>query len=245
MMSHVLLSPLGFGLCLVLARVLWRGRRSVARVLDAGLAACVLLTTPFGANLLVALVEARVPAGDCSAQPVDAIVVLSAGLRHAPADIDDFAALVPAGIDRVATGAAAWEAAPSLPLVVLGGGPFRIPESAVLARFAEHLGVPATSIVAERRSQTTWENALRLHEQMPALRRIRLVSSPLHLPRALYAFRAAGFDACPDPSRSDYVRMQGIGWFLPQSSALAKSEAALHEIVGAVVYALHTTRTRP
>ena len=68
-------------------------------------------------------------------------------------------------------------------------------------------------------------------------------SVSMHLPRALYAFRAAGFDACPLPSRSDYVPMKGIGWFLPQRSALAKSEAALHEMVGAIVYALRSTRS--
>lgn len=242
-MLHALISPLGFGLCLIALRVLARRRRILARVLDAGLAACLLLATPFGANMLVALLESRLPVRDCAAEPADAIVVLSAGFRHAPRDEDDYSALVPAGIDRITTGVAAWKADPTLPLAVLGGGPFRLPESEVLARFAEHLGVPATSIVTERRSQTTWENALRLREQLPAVRRIRLVSSPMHLPRALYAFRAAGFDACPLPSRSDYVPMKGIGWFLPQSSALAKSEAALHEMVGAIVYALRSTRS--
>ena len=242
-MLHVLLSPLGFGLCLVAVRMLVGRRRVVARVLEAGIAVCVLLTTPLGANALVALVESRLSVRDCSAEPADAIVVLAAGFRYEPRDVEDFSALVPVGIDRIESGVTAWKAAPSLPLAVLGGGPFRISESDVLARLAELLGVPATAIVTERRSLTTWENALNLREQLPAVRRIRLVSSPLHLPRALVAFRAAGFDACPVPSRSDYVPMTGIGYFLPQSSALAKSEAALHEIIGSIVYFVRARTT--
>lgn len=240
-MLHVLLSPLGFGLCLVVARVLWRRRRRLARVLDAGLAACLLLTTPLGANALVALLEARVPPRDCRVAPADAVVVLSAGFRHAPRTLDDFGALVPAGIDRVSAGVAAWQWQPGLPLAILGGGPFPIAESDVLAHFAERLGVPANSIVAERGSQTTWENARDLRAQLPALHRLRLVSSALHLPRALIAFRAAGFEVCPVPSQSDYVGFDGVGYLLPQSSALAKSEAALHEIVGSIVYALRAS----
>jgi len=240
-MLHALLSPLGAGLCLAVLRVLVRRRRVAARVLDAGIAFCLLLATPLGANALVKLVESRLPADDCRAQPADAIVVLSAGFRRAPRDDEDFGALVPAGIDRTSAGIAAWKSEPSLPLAILGGGPFRIPESDVLGRFAQRLGVPATSIVAERRSRTTWENARELRALMPALRRVRVVSSPLHLPRALIAFRAAGFEPCPLPGASDYVAPDGVGYFLPQSSALAKSEAALHEIVGMLVYALRAS----
>src|SRR6185369_7614076 len=99
------------------------------------------------------------------------------------------------------------------------------------------LGVPADSIRREDRSQTTWENAQQLRLLSPALpERIWLVSSAIHLPRALIAFRAAGFEPCVYASDRRYVPPGGIGYYLPQSSALIKTESAIHELIGEALY---------
>ena len=122
-------------------------------------------------------------------------------------------------------------------LVLAGGGPYRVSESAVLRELVLQLGVPAASIRTESRSQTTWENAEQVRALQPALpARIRLVSSAVHLPRALVAFRAAGFEPCAIASDRRYLPPGGIGYYLPQSSALRKAEFALHELVGEAVY---------
>ncbi|MGO4610643.1 YdcF family protein, partial [Variovorax sp. 2RAF20] len=76
-----------------------------------------------------------------------------------------------------------WRSSPGTPLVIAGGGPFRIKESAVLARLARDWGVPSTVLRTESDSTTTWESAMALRGTLPA--RIRLVSSAEHLPRAL------------------------------------------------------------
>ncbi len=112
-----------------------------------------------------------------------------------------------------------------------------IPESVVMATLAQRLGVPADAVSTERTSMTTWENAqnLRALPQPPPVR-IALVTSALHLPRALAAFRAAGFEPCAIASDSVYVPPQDLGCFLPRASALRKADDAIHEIVGSLWY---------
>lgn len=237
---HALFSPLGFGLLIALAAVLlWRrlprSLRALAIAVDLILVASMC---PVGANALVWQIESRVPVNaTCSASPLDTIVVLSAGVERAPVDATDLAALAPGSIYRTLAGVALWRRTPHAMLVLAGGGPFIVSESAVLRNFAEQLGVPAESIRTDDRSQTTWENAERLRALEPPLpRRIWLVSSALHLPRALIAFSANGFEPCPFVSERRYLPPAGMGYYLPQSSALEKTEAALHEVVGLIYY---------
>ncbi len=143
-------------------------------------------------------------------------------------------------MQRLISAVTLWKRTPSATFVIAGGGPFAIKESEVLAHLAEQLGVPETSIVREGHSLTTWENAQQLRKLQPPLPdRIWLVSSAIHLPRAMTSFRAAGFDPCIHVSDRDYLSLQGIGYFMPQSSALRKSEMAIHELVGQALYAFY------
>ena len=235
-----LLSPLGAGLLLALALLLtWRRLTRAARWLGTFVVLLLLVSvTPLGANALVALIEARVPSPDaCSAPAPGTIVVLSAGLQREPDGDDDFAALRADSVQRALAGVALWQRTPDATLVFAGGGPFATRESVVLQRFAQQLGVPAQAIRREDRSQTTWENAQQLRALEPPLAsRIWLVSSALHLPRALLAFRAQGFDACAYASARVYIAPGGIGYYVPQSSALIKTEAAIHELLGEALY---------
>lgn len=242
---HALLSPLAFGLLLALAAsALWRRLPRSARAAAAFIEALLLVAmTPFGANLLVGRIEAQVPVDTCAPSTADPIVVLSAGLERAPASVDDLAALSAGSIRRALAGAALWRQTPNAALVFAGGGPFPVSESAVLQRFAESLGVPASAIRREGHSLTTWENAEQLRALAPPLpRTIRLVSSALHLPRALIAFRAAGFEPCVVIAERRYHPPGGFGYYVPQSSGLAKTEAALHELFGTLYYRWRAAR---
>jgi uncharacterized SAM-binding protein YcdF (DUF218 family) len=240
---HVLLSPLGLGILLALVLLIaWRRMprwlRGIAIALEiVAVAACC----PVGANALVWLIESRVPKTEtCTAPLPDTIVLLSGGLERPAENADDFAALDANSIQRTLAAVALWKRMPSATLAIAGGGPFEIKESEVLTHLAEKLGVPAASIRREDESQTTWENAQDLRRLQPPLPdRIWLVSSAIHLPRAEHAFRAAGFDVCIHVSDRDYLAPRGIGYFLPQSSAVRKSETAIHELVGQALYAFY------
>jgi uncharacterized SAM-binding protein YcdF (DUF218 family) len=139
---------------------------------------------------------------------------------------------------RLFAAVALWQRIPNARLVIAGGG-YHVPESVLLANLAESLGVPSSSIETEKQSHTTWENAMDVADLKPAVpKRIWLVSSAIHLPRAFAAFRARGFEPCIWPSESDYVSLHWrIGYFVPQSSALAKADSAIHELIGGAVYA--------
>lgn len=234
------LSPLAFGLLLALGMLIgWRRFPRALRWI-AAVVACLLIVSmcPLGANALVWQLESRVPEPAACAGPAPAtIVVLAAGFEREPANAGDFAALESDSIRRALAGIELWRRTPGATLVFAGGGPFAVSESATLQDLAELLGVAAGSIRREDRSQTTWENAQQLRMLTPALpQRIWLVSSALHLPRALIAFRAAGFEPCAYASDRRYVPPGGVGYYLPQSSALIKTEEAIHEIIGQVLY---------
>lgn len=236
---HLLLSPLTWSLLLTLILALcwrrltrsWRGALLLVECL------WIVAMAPLGANALVWMVESRVPMADsCTATP-SPIVVLAAGFDREPTDAHDIAALAADSIRRAIAGAALWRGTPQTTLVLAGGGPYAISESAVLQELMQQLGVPAASIRSESRSHTTWENAEQLRALQPALpAQIRLVSSAVHLPRALIAFRAAGFQPCAVVSDRRYLPPGGIGYYVPQSSALRKAEFAIHELVGEAVY---------
>jgi uncharacterized SAM-binding protein YcdF (DUF218 family) len=115
--------------------------------------------------------------------------------------------------------------------------PFK--ESALQARLASDWKVPVSALRIETKSTTTWESAFALRRVLPG--RIRLVTSPWHQSRALLAFRAAGFDACVHVLGSDVVPFEGVGYLLPQVSAIEKAENAMYELVGYFYYRIRAS----
>ena len=244
----VFLSPLGFGLLLALA--LWLRRRRLSRVaLRAGIAIEILLlalSTPLGANALVAWQESRAPLPDtCAAPQPSTIVVLSGGIRRDAADARDFATLNVASLQRTIAGAELARRTPDAQLVLAGGprigGHNDVSQAAVMAAIAEGFGVPATSIRAESLSTTTWENATRARALDPPLpQRIWLVTSATHMPRSLLAFRAAGFEPCSYPADRRASPFDGPADLLPSAGAIANTDAVLHEWIGEAAYRLRS-----
>lgn len=218
---------------------LWLGCAGIA--VEVLLVAC---TTPLGAALLVRSAESRAPPTDACAVPAPAsIVVLAGGFRHSPANHDDFGALRETSLQRVFTGVALWRASSNARLVLSGGGG-AIPEAVVMANLAISLGVTPNAIAIEDRSHTTWENAQYVAQLMPAIpRRFWLVTSPMHLPRALIAFRAWGFKPCVWPAEPrQSIPALSLGSMLPQGMAAWHAANALHELIGDVVYARRAQR---
>lgn len=239
--ADFLLSPLIYTL-LFGALLAWLWRRLPRAARCAGVVVEIVLLSamaPVGANALVWAVESRTPSPHACGTPAPStIVVLSGGTDRLPNSAEDFAALDESSLDRLFAGLALWRRTPGARLVIAGGGR-PIAQSALMGGLAERMGVPASAIVTEQASSTTWENARNVAALSPPLpRRIWLVSSDLHLPRALMAFRAWGFQPCVWPSGSLHVPFGwSIGYFMPQTSSLHKADRAIHEIVGGLVYA--------
>ena len=240
----VLLSPLGFGL--LVALIAWLGRHRLPRVLlRASLVIeliCLALTTQAGANVLLVLQERRTPMPPaCAAPEPNVIVLLSGGMRRDAADARDFGVLNASSLQRTLAAATLARRIPNAELVITGGprigGGNDVAQSSVMADVAESLGVPASAIRAEIAATTTWENATTVRALEPKLpTRIWLVTSALHMPRSLFAFRAAGFDPCAYAGDYRAAPLEGPADFLPSAGAIANADAVLHEWVGEIVY---------
>jgi uncharacterized SAM-binding protein YcdF (DUF218 family) len=239
----VFLSPLGFGL--LLALVLWLARRRLPRyALRAGIGVeivCFFLATSVGANLLTSWQERRATSAQCGSPVPSTIVVLSGGMRRDAGNSGDFGVLNVATLQRTLTGAELALHTPGATLVLAGGarvgGKSDVAQAEIMADVARKLGVSSARIRTEDASTTTWENARDAHAlALPA--RIALVTSALHMPRALIAFRSAGFDPCAYPSDFRTAPFDGPADLLPSAGAIANTDATLHEWVGEIVYRL-------
>ena len=200
----------------------------------AGLAA---VSAPAIVNPLVGALEGPVPAGDCPAGTT--VVALGGGADADAADATRFEAMDGATFARVVEAGRLAAAEPDVRVVVAGGGPDgAVPEAELMAAWLRATGVARERIVLERRSRSTAENARAVAASLAGTDavRIRLVSSALHLPRALGAFRAAGFEPCPVPV--DRLAVPDVpAWALwPQTTALAKFDRWLHEALALALY---------
>lgn len=229
----------------LLAALLRRGLRPGARALVA-LALALLWgggcrwTSESLARSLERL--SRSPAPGVAAE---AIVVLGGGVQ--PAVPPRRAVELSDAGDRVLEGARLWREARA-PRVVVSGGrfdPTERPESEAseMAELLRFLGVPPEVILEQGRSRNTREDALLVRALLEPLgvRRILLVTSALHMPRASALFRAQGFEVVPAPT--DYVAVDVAGrstglsllTLLPTAESLGLTTRALREWLGLLV----------
>jgi uncharacterized SAM-binding protein YcdF (DUF218 family) len=122
------------------------------------------------------------------------------------------------------------------------GGKGRTPESLWMARLLEEWNVPSTAIQIEGGSINTHENAILSFRMLAphGIRKILLVTSAMHMPRAAGAFRKAGFEIIAVPA--DFHSGWGDGYlmekWLPRAKNLVDSDAALYEWLGIAIYRL-------
>jgi uncharacterized SAM-binding protein YcdF (DUF218 family) len=99
--------------------------------------------------------------------------------------------------------------------------------------------VPADSILTESTSATTYQNAVNTAGILEdhGFDRVLLVTSALHMRRALATFRSAGVNAIP--AATDHQVLDEpltMFSFVPSAEALQGSTAVIHEYVGYAVY---------
>jgi uncharacterized SAM-binding protein YcdF (DUF218 family) len=194
--------------------------------------------TPIVANALLLTLEGRADPAPGECDGVQAVVLLAGGTHRPAGNVDDFSSLTFSSLQRALLYLDRGHD-PELPLVVAGGSRYRVAESQVLGTLLDSLGLHADPLMFETLSLTTEENAVEVRRLLPeGTVRIALATSAVHMPRASRSFTAAGFEVCRMPLDRMYLNPGGFWAFWPQSSALHKSEAALHEMVGALYYRL-------
>jgi uncharacterized SAM-binding protein YcdF (DUF218 family) len=238
----LLLAPLTWALLLGLLAFLWQARHPRrARVLLAIAAADLLL---FSLDPIPRWLFARLEAGTKDTfqpgEPYDVVVVLGGMLdlaamrRSGQIELNDAA-------DRISRAAILLRSGQARTVLLSGGLVFPEPgdptEADALAGWLRDQGIPQDRIVTEGRSRNTRENAL---EAAPIIaahgwKRVLLVTSAWHAPRALGCFRAAGLS--PDLLTVDHRSgSPGGPVWLPRASSLAASTDALRELFGGLVY---------
>lgn len=247
-----LLSPLAWlllaGVLLLLTGFHSRHRRWLLVASGALAVVALAAMTPLGANLLGKPLQRPVAASPaCHDAPPSIAVVLGGGIDGPPRSHADFSVLNLATRRRMDRAFAWWRERKGRVLVLEGGAPYGdIAVAELMAAYAEVLGVPATAMRVENQSDDTWNNARHAARLSPSLpRRIVLVTSLIHMPRASGAFASAGFEVCP--LGADARRLPSrLPWALiPRTSALANTEMALHEWVGLAYYRWRARRGNP
>jgi uncharacterized SAM-binding protein YcdF (DUF218 family) len=237
--SNVLISIGLIGLVLLCTRFL----RLASWLIVTGLVLIAFVGfSPLGRILILPL-EQRFPPCDASRGPPDGIVVLGGAISP---DISMARGVVSlnGGAERITV---ATELARRYPnaRIVFSGGTGSLFGGALEAPFAvkefEALGIARDRITAEEQSRNTIENAVfsRLVAQPKPGERWLLVTSAVHMPRAIAAFRAAGFpvEACPVSwrTRGPIDATEPFGSF---TAGLEMTDVAAHEWIGLIAYRL-------
>jgi uncharacterized SAM-binding protein YcdF (DUF218 family) len=199
--------------------------------------------SPLG-NLLILPLEQRFPPWDPSRGPPTGIVVLGGAIMpdvsaaRGTVELDEAA-------ERITVTAELARRYPNARILYSGGSNVVISEPIAEAPFAVRelvaLGVAHDRITAEEQSRNTIENAVfsRLIAQPRPGEIWLLVTSAYHMPRAIAAFRAAGFpvEAYPVDWRTRGP-IDETTLFGSLSEGLARTDTAVHEWVGLLAYRL-------
>jgi uncharacterized SAM-binding protein YcdF (DUF218 family) len=203
--------------------------------------------SPLG-NVLILPLEQRFPPWDPSRGPPTGIVVLGGAISPDVSAARGVVALNEAA-ERITVAAELAHRYPNARVIYTGGSNAllseQIPEAPFAVRELEALGVAHNRITAEEQSRNTIENAVfsRLIAQPKPGEVWLLVTSAYHMPRAIAAFRAAGFpvEAYPVDWRTRGP-IDETTLFGSLSEGLARTDTAAHEWIGLLAYWL-TGRT--
>ena len=247
-MLKPLFTPLGFCfvLWLISALVYWRWSRAWGtRGVAAGIVALFFFSNLMVGDALLGSLEDDYPILEAAVcPPAEAIVVLG-GATYAPVPPRKSVEVGPA-FDRLLHGMRLLRAGRA-PLLVLSGGVISMlvgsdmTEARRLRSLALEYGVDPEVIVLEERSRNTYENAFYTWRvlQERGIERIILVSSAMHMPRAVATFKGQGFEVVPAPADVWVVhRHFHLGRLLPNFNALEGSTAATKEYMSTVAYRL-------
>ena len=235
-----LLSPLGTAFCVAgLALLLaWRRRLRSGKVL--GALALVWLwfwSMPVMSHWLASQIEGQFRQVPIASVPHAQALVVLGGTVTPPSGKSTEISL--GRTDRIWYAARLFHAGKA-PLVLLsGGGDLErqaYSEARAMAVFLRDLGVPAQSIVMEETSRNTRQNAAFSATllQGRGIEHILLVTSALHMPRALSLFTAQGLQVTPAPTdfEASQAPPSGLMAWLPDARALNGSAQAMKELVG-------------
>ena len=244
-MVSLLLDPVTlicFCLC-VLTWYLYRHTNVQATVISACvLILNILLASPMIANGLTYILEGQRGALVCKAKIPDIIVVLGGGLRSGNISTKmETGNLHIASFRRTQGALRLAKKHPFLKVIISGGsGTKDVTEADLMSVLLQQQGIDIARIIKERESVNTWESSSKtaLILEKKKYKYIYLVTSALHMPRAIRTYKKLKFDVCAYPVDRVFIKPKWSEMLIPQMSAFVKTKNAFHEMGGIVWYYL-------
>jgi uncharacterized SAM-binding protein YcdF (DUF218 family) len=246
--------PLGLACALLLLALAIRHRHGLRTglIIAAILILWLASTTGFS-NLLARSLEYRYPSqGDYPA--ADVAVVLGGGTE--PASSPRTSVEVNGAGDRVLFAAQLYQQGKTGKLLLSGGEIAWMNEGTStpaddMAAILTMIGVPEDALILETESKNTYENALYCKEILDTMdvERVLLVTSAMHMPRAVALFEKQGVEVIPVPvdysitdnestDSGESRLLHKLIDIIPQSGNLSLTTNALKEYLGFFVYNL-------
>lgn len=208
----------------------------------AWLALFLVCSAPSIVNPLLTTLEDQYP-GSISCDVGSHLVMLGGGVDSRVKSVIEFERMSKSTMSRAAATARIAEAEPQLRIIAAGGALKQITEADVIANYWIALGIDNERIIREGRSANTRENAINVATLLATESiegPVRLVTSAMHMPRALLTFRSVlgeqGIELCPvSVDREALIDMPLWAW-VPQTTALVKFDKWLHEIAALAIY---------
>lgn len=242
----ILLPPSNMILFLLLALLFYKSRNWMLAIMFIGVMQLTLLSLPaIAEKLMNGLIRQNPPSAELWLKhPLpDAIVVLGAGRNQ---EAEEYGGSMSASTEMERLHYAAYlHRKTGIPILISGGNAGHKPKSeAEYMRdvMQEEFGVPVRWV--ETASHTTWENAAFTDRILSAdgVKSAWVVTQSWHMPRALLAFKDKQVQYLPASvtfASSNYWQHQWMRW-IPQSTALNRSNIALHEWFGLPWYKWRT-----
>ena len=193
---------------------------------------------PIGSLLTLPLEDRFPPWTPAQGAPTGMIVL--GGVINPSVSIAHGQVAINGSAERLTSALALAREYPNARIVFSGGNAALIggrAEGGFALRFLKQLGIPSDRITIESKSRDTAENAInckRLIAPKPGERWL-LITSAMHMPRAVGAFREVGFPVVPYP-----VDYQVAGWpgcaACRHSRGCTRRTIAMHEWLGLFAY---------
>jgi uncharacterized SAM-binding protein YcdF (DUF218 family) len=197
---------------------------------------------PIGNGLALPL-ETRFPRWDPTRGPPSGIVVLGGGVINSEISTNRATLALGSAAERIISVVELALRYPGARVVFTGGNANLLAGGSAEADFVvdlfEKLGVPRDRVIVERSSRNTAENAAFTKQLVgPKAGELwLLVTSAMHMPRAVGAFQKAGFSV--DAYPVDYQTTDTENWWILSSAlmgGIGNADRAVHEWVGLTVY---------
>ena len=226
-----------------LALTLTRLRRSGQVILAIVLFSLWLAATPIFENWLTFHLKSQFPPKPVETLPTSEAVIVLGGIIGQPVpprvtpDLSDTT-------DRIIEALRIYRAGKARFIIIAAGnlpGDEKIaPEAQLIGDFLVELGAPRSALVLETKSTNTRENAV----NTAAIFKQRgwqdglLVTSGIHMPRAIAAFEKVGLHVVPATTdvHAGPLRRVNVVDFFPDVGALARTTSAMKEVLGLWVY---------